>query len=79
LLAFILSFSLRFSRSRTARKIFLIPVIWAVLVAISRVALGAHTAWDVIFGAATGTLTGFMLMHYDLLRRALLHRDHKLA
>lgn len=76
LLAYILSFSLLHSRSATGRKLYVLPLIWAALVAISRVALGAHTAWDVSFGALTGIFVAFLLMHYNLLRDNLLHRSY---
>ena len=77
LLAFILSFCLRFSRSHTARKYYLVPIVWGVLVGASRVAVGAHTAWDVSLGAAMGVGIAFLLMHFDLLRKNILHRDHE--
>ncbi|MFM9985331.1 MAG: phosphatase PAP2 family protein [Flavobacteriales bacterium] len=77
LLACILSFSLYNSRSKTGRKLYFLPLIWAASVAISRVALGAHTAWDVSFGALTGILIAFLLMHFNLLRDNLLHRKYR--
>jgi phosphatidylglycerophosphatase B len=77
LLACILSFSLYNSRSKTGRKLYFLPLIWAASVAISRVALGAHTAWDVSFGALTGILIAFLLMHFNLLRDNLLHRKYQ--
>jgi phosphatidylglycerophosphatase B len=77
LLATILAYSLRYSRSPTANRIYLLPLIWAVLVAVSRVSMGAHTSWDVSFGALTGLILGALILHFDLLRRNLLHRDHE--
>ncbi len=76
LLAYILSFSLYNSRSKTGSRLYFLPLIWAALVAISRVALGAHTAWDVSFGALTGIGIAFLLMRFNLLRDHLLHRKY---
>jgi phosphatidylglycerophosphatase B len=77
LLAFVLSYCLRYSRSSTGRKLYFIPLLWALLIAISRVAIGAHTKWDVSFGAMVGITVAAILMHYDLLRKNILHRDHE--
>jgi phosphatidylglycerophosphatase B len=77
LLAFVLSYCLRYSRSSTGRKLYFIPLLWALLIAISRVAIGAHTKWDVSFGAMVGIAVAAILMHYDLLRKNILHRDHE--
>lgn len=77
LLAYILSFSLYNSRSKTGRRLYFLPLIWAASVAISRVALGAHTGWDVTFGALTGILIAFLLMRFNLLRDNLLHRRYQ--
>lgn len=76
LLAFVLSYSLYYSRSKAANATWWVPVLWAFMVAASRVALGVHTCWDVTFGAATGISVAALLMHFDLLRKSLLHRDH---
>lgn len=76
LLAYILCFSLFNSRSETGKRLYFLPLIWAALVAISRVALGAHTAWDISFGGLTGILVAFLLMHFNLLRDNLLHRKY---
>jgi membrane-associated phospholipid phosphatase len=77
LLAAILAYSLRYSRSKTANRIYILPLVWATLVALSRVSMGAHTSWDVSFGALTGLILGALILHFDLLRRNLLHRDHE--
>lgn len=45
------------------KNLFVIPFIWALLVALSRVAIGAHTALDVSGGAAMGILLGLSLLY----------------
>jgi phosphatidylglycerophosphatase B len=46
------------------KNLFLIPFIWALMVAVSRVAIGAHTALDVSGGAAMGILLGLSLLYH---------------
>ena len=76
LLAAILAFSMKYSRSKTARRFYLLPYIWAVLVATSRVTLGAHSSLDVTFGAATGLLIGNLLLYFEPSRNIIMHRDY---
>jgi phosphatidylglycerophosphatase B len=53
------------------KNLFLLPFIWALFVAISRVAMGAHTAADVSAGAGMGILLGLTLLYYSKFRRLL--------
>jgi phosphatidylglycerophosphatase B len=76
LLATIISFSLFHSRSKNVVAFYFIPPIWAMFVGISRVALGAHSALDVIFGGAIGLIAGLVFIHWDDLRHLVLHRKY---
>lgn len=53
------------------KNLFLIPFIWALMVAVSRVAIGAHTALDVSGGAAMGILLGLSLLYHHKTRSFL--------
>ncbi|GAB3811805.1 hypothetical protein GCM10028895_02260 [Pontibacter rugosus] len=46
-----------------------IPLVWAVLVCLSRVALGVHSEWDVSLGAALGLLLAYLLSLTGVLHR----------
>ncbi|MGV3503446.1 MAG: phosphatase PAP2 family protein [Adhaeribacter sp.] len=46
-----------------------LPVTWAVMVCLSRVALGVHTETDVAFGAAFGLVFAYILSFTGLLNR----------
>ena len=76
LLAVIISFSLYHSRSKTVNYYYVIPPVWAMMVGVSRVALGAHSAKDVIFGGALGLGAGLLFIHWDDLRHLVLHRKY---
>lgn len=76
LVAAILAFSMKYSRSRTARRFYLAPYFWAVLVATSRVTIGAHSPLDVSFGAATGLLIGNLLLYFEPSRNIIMHRQY---
>ena len=75
LLATILSFSLYHSRADFARRLFVLPLCWALLVAVSRVAIGAHSALDVSFGAALGLLIGQLFLYIDYSRAIITQRE----
>lgn len=76
LLACILSFSLFNSQNKTVRLFYILPFIWAVSVAVSRVAIGAHSALDVSFGAALGCLVALVFLYYDSARKLIIHKKH---
>ncbi|MBL7931716.1 MAG: phosphatase PAP2 family protein [Bacteroidia bacterium] len=76
LFAMILSYAILFNRSYPSlRKLFSIPFIWAALVGISRVAMGAHTAFDVTAGAILGISLGFLFLYSDHTRHWLTRKD----
>jgi phosphatidylglycerophosphatase B len=76
LLATIVSFSLYHSRSKRVVNFYLIPPVWSMAVGISRVALGAHSWVDVVFGGAIGLAAGLVFIHWDDLRHLVLHRKY---
>lgn len=75
LLALILTFSLYHSRSKFARRLYLLPLCWAFLVAVSRVAVGAHSALDVSFGAALGLFVGHLFLYLEYTRAFIARKD----
>ncbi len=69
LFAMIISYAIWFTRKRPQwRKLFFLPFVWALLVGISRVAVGAHSALDVTVGAALGIVIGFIFLKIDITR-----------
>lgn len=75
LLSVVISWTMFHSRIKWVNHAFWIPSVWALLVALSRVAIGAHSAWDVSFGAALGILLGYTFLHFDTTRKWITHRD----
>jgi phosphatidylglycerophosphatase B len=72
LFAMILSYAIYFNRSfPKLRNLFFIPFLWALLVALSRVAIGAHSAFDVCAGASLGVTLGFLFLYIDKTRHWL--------
>lgn len=72
LFAMILSYAILHNRSYPGlRNLFILPFIWAFLVAVSRVAVGAHSALDVSFGAGLGILLGWLFLYVDKTRHWL--------
>lgn len=69
LLAMIFGYAIYNNNPRSPWKnLFVIPFIWALMVAVSRVAIGAHTALDVSGGAAMGILLGLSLLYHHKTR-----------
>jgi phosphatidylglycerophosphatase B len=65
LFAMILAYAIKYNRSYPhLRILFFIPFLWAFLVAVSRVAVGAHSALDVSAGALLGICIGFVFFIY---------------
>ena len=76
LFAMILSYAILFNRSYPKlRKLFFIPFVWALLVGVSRVAMGAHTAFDVCAGATLGILIGCIFLYIDVTRHWLTRKN----
>lgn len=76
LFAMVISYAIIYNRSRPAlRKLFFVPFIWAFMVALSRVAVGAHSALDVSVGAAAGIGIGWLFLYIDKTRHWLTRKD----
>ncbi len=73
LLACILSFSIYHSRYK---KLVVIPFVWALSIAVSRVAIGAHSALDVSVGAALGILIAMLLLYFDTTRKLITRKKN---
>ena len=72
LMAFIIGYVMLFIYQDYKRKFFyLFPFIWAVLVAISRVAVGAHSSLDILLGALMGTLFGLIVVSTGLVDKLM--------
>jgi phosphatidylglycerophosphatase B len=76
LLGTILAFGIYGEKERKWRFLALIPLSWAFLVALSRVALGAHTATDVSAGAGIGLLLAFALLGISATRSLLIPKKN---
>ncbi len=75
LLASVLAFSIRHIRSKPRlNKYFMIPFLWAAAVAVSRVAIGAHSALDVSVGGLMGLVTGLTFLYFDTTRKLIIHK-----
>lgn len=72
LLAGILAFCIYHLANRKIRWLYIVPFAWAVMVAVSRVAIGAHTALDVSIGSAVGLLISHALQYFNITRRLLI-------
>lgn len=74
LLASMLSFSLFELNQRRVTAVLFVPMIWAVLVGLSRVVLGVHTPLDVTLGGALGLVISHGLLAIPYLNRILVPR-----
>ncbi len=77
LLATILAFSIYQDKRGNLRLLAFTPMLWAFLVALSRVAVGAHTALDVSVGAGMGLLFAFTLLRIKATRRLLIPKENE--
>lgn len=64
LLAYILGYSMFHSRNKKVQLFYALPFVWAIMVGISRVAIGAHSALDVSIGAAIGLLVAASFLYF---------------
>lgn len=76
LLATIMAFSLYHATNKKWNKYYWIPFLWACLVALSRVAIGAHTAIDVTVGSLGGFTIAAIFIYFDTTRKLLIHKKH---
>lgn len=76
LFSMIIAYAIYFNRSKISwRKLYVIPFIWATMVGISRVAMGAHSALDVSAGALLGILFGGLFLYIDITRHWLTRKN----
>lgn len=74
LLATIFAFSLYTAGRRRFRKFYMLPFVWACMVGISRVVIGAHTPLDVSVGATLGLGIALLFLYFDTTRKWIIHR-----
>lgn len=76
LFAMILSYAIFHNRSYPKlRNLFFVPFVWSLLVAVTRVAIGAHSAFDVCAGATLGIILGFLFLYSDKTRHWLTRKN----
>jgi phosphatidylglycerophosphatase B len=75
MLATIFAFSLRKASKEKYHKYYALPFVWAFLVALSRVMIGAHTPLDVTFGATIGLSIALTFLYFDTTRRWIIHKE----
>jgi phosphatidylglycerophosphatase B len=76
LFAMILAYAIFYNRSYPhLRRLFFMPFVWALLVAVSRVAIGAHSALDVGMGAALGIGIGWLFLYIERTRHWLTRKN----
>ena len=78
LLGSILSFAIYELSGRRRTVWAYIPLVWASLVAISRVAVGAHTALDVTVGSGLGLVISHLLIALPLTQKLILPADRQI-
>jgi phosphatidylglycerophosphatase B len=75
LLAMIFSFGiLHNTHSKRLQQLYPLPLMWAAMVGISRVALGAHSLVDVCVGGLMGVGVGALLLYIDFTRHLITHQ-----
>jgi phosphatidylglycerophosphatase B len=72
LLAGIIAFGIYQNTPNRRRWLCVIPLVWASLVALSRVAVGAHSALDVSVGSAMGLLISYSFMSFRFTRELII-------
>jgi phosphatidylglycerophosphatase B len=74
LLATVFAFSLYTAGRKQFRPYYALPFVWAFMVALSRVMIGAHTPLDVSVGAALGFVISAAFLYFDTTRKWIIHR-----
>jgi phosphatidylglycerophosphatase B len=72
LLAGIIAVGIFQNTPKRRRWLCVIPLVWASLVALSRVAIGAHSALDVSVGSAMGLILSYSLMSFRITRELII-------
>lgn len=76
LLATIVAFIIYINAKEKLRYLAMIPLVWAALVCISRVAIGIHTSYDVTAGSALGMMTATVIILSGIPQRFLQRNRH---
>lgn len=76
LLASILAFGIYNIGQKKLRLLYFIPLAWASLVALSRVAVGAHSAMDVSVGAGLGLILSHSLLGIKVTRDLIIPKKN---
>ncbi len=77
LLATIMAFSLSHATNKKLHAWYWVPFVWAALVALSRVALGAHHPIDVTVGSFMGFAVAAAFIYFDTTRVLLIPKRNK--
>ena len=76
LMAFIIGYVILFIYQDYRRKIwFVAPYIWAVSVALSRIAVGAHSTTDIVLGAFMGTFFGVVIISTRIIDKLMVQKQ----
>jgi phosphatidylglycerophosphatase B len=75
LLGSILAFGIYDRAPKKLRRLYFIPLLWASLVALSRVAVGAHSAMDVSVGAGLGIILSHTLLGIKATRNLIIPKN----
>jgi phosphatidylglycerophosphatase B len=75
LLGTILAFFLYHLVGKRYRWLHVVPLLWAMSVAVSRVAIGVHTSRDVSAGAALGILLACLVLSIPVIRGTVLKKE----
>ena len=76
LLASILAFGIYRVGQGKVKYLYFLPLVWACLVALSRVAVGSHSAMDVTVGAGMGLLVSHVLLSIAVTRNLIIPKKH---
>lgn len=75
LLGTILAFFLYHLAGKRYRWLHVLPLVWAMSVAVSRVAIGVHTSRDVSVGAALGIVLACLVLSIPVVRGAVVKKE----
>ncbi|MES2558449.1 MAG: phosphatase PAP2 family protein [Bacteroidota bacterium] len=76
LLATVFAFSLYTAGREQFHKYYALPFVWAFMVGLSRVMIGAHTPMDVSVGATLGFFICIAFLYFDTTRKWIIHRKN---
>ncbi len=76
LMATLMAYIILFIYSDFRRRMFyLLPFVWAILVALSRVILGVHSPLDITLGALMGSAVGYIIICLKIIDRRLMPKS----